>query len=104
MAVAMGCGSKLWARYAWNPDRDPTAEKAYWTAKLAERYGGTRGAALAESLRRFSRRAAGHSEAALARQLEPHAYCVWHHARAASEGGRRPVPASARHGPHPQVD
>jgi hypothetical protein len=28
-----------WARYAWNPDRDPIAERAYWTGRLAEKYG-----------------------------------------------------------------
>jgi hypothetical protein len=28
-----------WARYAWNPERDPADERAYWTAQLAERYG-----------------------------------------------------------------
>jgi hypothetical protein len=28
-----------WARYAWNPDRDPADERVYWTARLAERYG-----------------------------------------------------------------
>jgi hypothetical protein len=30
---------ETWARYAWNPDRDPAAEKAYWTARLAQRFG-----------------------------------------------------------------
>ncbi len=28
-----------WARYAWNPNLDPKTEKAYWTARLAERFG-----------------------------------------------------------------
>jgi len=28
-----------WFRYAWNPDADPSAERAYWIGKLAERYG-----------------------------------------------------------------
>ena len=28
-----------WARYAWNPDRDPAAERRYWTGRLAEMYG-----------------------------------------------------------------
>jgi hypothetical protein len=30
---------QAWARYGWNPDRDPKGEKAYWTARLADRYG-----------------------------------------------------------------
>jgi len=30
---------EAWARYAWNPDRDPAGERAYWTARLAEHYG-----------------------------------------------------------------
>jgi hypothetical protein len=30
---------EAWGRYAWNPDRDPAAEKAYWTARMAEKYG-----------------------------------------------------------------
>jgi hypothetical protein len=30
---------EAWARYAWNPDRDATGERAYWTARLAEHYG-----------------------------------------------------------------
>ena len=30
---------QVWARYAWNPDRDPAAEREYWIAQLAERYG-----------------------------------------------------------------
>jgi len=28
-----------WGRYAWNPNRDPEKEHAYWTARFAERYG-----------------------------------------------------------------
>ncbi|MCS7459753.1 hypothetical protein N0M98_06325 [Paenibacillus doosanensis] len=28
-----------WFRYAWNPDRDPEAERHYWSGLLAERYG-----------------------------------------------------------------
>ena len=28
-----------WFRYAWNPDRDPDAEKQYWSELLGERYG-----------------------------------------------------------------
>ncbi len=27
-----------WARYAWNPERDPKQETAYWTARFAERF------------------------------------------------------------------
>ncbi len=30
---------EAWARYAWNPDRDGAGERAYWTTRLAERYG-----------------------------------------------------------------
>lgn len=30
---------QTWARYAWNPDRDPAAEKDYWTHQLTKRYG-----------------------------------------------------------------
>lgn len=30
---------EAWARYAWNPDRAPEAERAYWTGRLAEKYG-----------------------------------------------------------------
>ncbi|ULL17147.1 hypothetical protein DVH26_23520 [Paenibacillus sp. H1-7] len=29
-----------WFRYAWNPDRDPEAERHYWAGTLGERYGG----------------------------------------------------------------
>ncbi|UJF35622.1 hypothetical protein [Paenibacillus hexagrammi] len=28
-----------WFRYAWNPDRDPEAERHYWIETLAKRYG-----------------------------------------------------------------
>jgi len=28
-----------WARYAWNPDRDPAAERRYWAQRLTEMYG-----------------------------------------------------------------
>ena len=28
-----------WGRYAWNPNRDPEKERAYWTAQFAARYG-----------------------------------------------------------------
>ncbi|MGB6745805.1 MAG: hypothetical protein WBE38_19305 [Terracidiphilus sp.] len=28
-----------WGRYAWNPNRDPEKERAYWTARFAERFG-----------------------------------------------------------------
>lgn len=31
-----------WARYAWNPDRDPKQEDLYWTDQLARRYGCTK--------------------------------------------------------------
>lgn len=34
----------VWGRYAWNPDRDPAAETAYWTGVLAAEFG-DRGAA-----------------------------------------------------------
>lgn len=30
---------EAWARYAWNPDRPAAGERAYWIARLAERYG-----------------------------------------------------------------
>jgi hypothetical protein len=36
---------EAWARYAWNPDRDPKAERAYWITKLAARYGSREAAA-----------------------------------------------------------
>jgi hypothetical protein len=28
-----------WGRYAWNPNRDPEKEHAYWAAQFAQRYG-----------------------------------------------------------------
>jgi hypothetical protein len=28
-----------WGRYAWNPNRDPEKEHAYWAAQFAEKYG-----------------------------------------------------------------
>ncbi len=30
-----------WGRYAWNPNRDPEKEHAYWAARFAERFGTT---------------------------------------------------------------
>jgi hypothetical protein len=30
---------ETWARYAWNPDRGPDAERAYWIRRLAEHFG-----------------------------------------------------------------
>ncbi len=30
---------EAWARYAWNPNRDPAAERQYWIARIAEKYG-----------------------------------------------------------------
>lgn len=30
---------EAWARYAWNPDVDPAADKNYWVGRLTERYG-----------------------------------------------------------------
>jgi hypothetical protein len=30
---------EAWARYAWNPDRDPAAERQYWIGRIAEHYG-----------------------------------------------------------------
>jgi hypothetical protein len=30
---------ETWARYAWNADRSPEREKAYWTGRLAEHFG-----------------------------------------------------------------
>lgn len=39
-----------WGRYAWNPNRDPEKERAYWTAQFAARYGSTEaGAKLLEA-------------------------------------------------------
>jgi hypothetical protein len=36
---------EAWARYAWNPNRDPDAERRYWIARIAERYGSEQAAA-----------------------------------------------------------
>lgn len=30
---------EAWARYAWQPDRDPAADRAYWLARLGARFG-----------------------------------------------------------------
>lgn len=35
----------IWARYAWNPNRDPSQEREYWVEKLADKYGSKRAAA-----------------------------------------------------------
>ncbi|MBR4235071.1 MAG: hypothetical protein IKR85_03305 [Clostridia bacterium] len=32
---------RAWLRYAWNPDRDEDAERAYWTDSICEMYGVT---------------------------------------------------------------
>ena len=40
---------EAWARYAWNPDRDPIAERAYWTGRLAEHYGPAAAAQILEA-------------------------------------------------------
>lgn len=32
---------EAWARYAWNPQRDPKAERVYWVSRLAAKYGTT---------------------------------------------------------------
>jgi hypothetical protein len=32
---------EAWARYAWNPDVDTNEDRAYWIARLAEKYGNT---------------------------------------------------------------
>jgi len=43
-----------WARYAWNPDRNPEAERHYWTEELAERFGSrASGEALLEAYEAF---------------------------------------------------
>ena len=36
---------EAWARYAWNPNRDPADERSYWIARIAERYGSEKAAA-----------------------------------------------------------
>ncbi|MDP9051277.1 MAG: hypothetical protein M3O31_11255, partial [Acidobacteriota bacterium] len=30
---------QAWARYAWNPERDPAKERAYWVGQFAQRFG-----------------------------------------------------------------
>lgn len=35
-----------WARYAWNPDRDPQQDREYWVNRLAEMYGDKKAAEL----------------------------------------------------------
>jgi hypothetical protein len=30
---------EAWARYAWNPNRDPEKEHSYWVSRFAEKYG-----------------------------------------------------------------
>jgi len=30
---------EAWARYAWNPNRDPAAEREYWIGRIADHYG-----------------------------------------------------------------
>jgi hypothetical protein len=30
---------EAWARYAWNPNRDPDAERAYWVHRFADKFG-----------------------------------------------------------------
>jgi len=32
---------EAWARYAWNPDRAPAGDRAYWLARIGERFGTT---------------------------------------------------------------
>src|SRR5262249_21727165 len=36
---------EAWARYSWNPDIAPDADRAYWIGRLAEFYGNTNAAA-----------------------------------------------------------
>ena len=36
---------EAWARYAWNPNRDPEKERAYWISRFAERFGTSEAAA-----------------------------------------------------------
>jgi len=36
---------EAWARYSWNPDIDPTTDRAYWLGRIAERYGSVTAAA-----------------------------------------------------------
>lgn len=35
----------IWARYAWNPNREPSRESEYWTEQLADKYGTKKAAA-----------------------------------------------------------
>lgn len=32
---------EAWARYGWNPNRDPQRERTYWISRFAERFGNT---------------------------------------------------------------
>jgi hypothetical protein len=36
---------EAWARYAWNPDRDPKQERQFWIGRIAEHYGSREAAA-----------------------------------------------------------
>lgn len=36
---------EAWARYAWNPNREPSAEREYWIGRIAEHYGSRTAAA-----------------------------------------------------------
>jgi len=36
---------EAWARYAWNPNRDPAAERQYWIGRIADHYGNREAAA-----------------------------------------------------------
>jgi hypothetical protein len=36
---------EAWGRYAWNPDVDPTTDRAYWIQRLTEHYGSATAAA-----------------------------------------------------------
>jgi hypothetical protein len=36
---------EAWARYSWNPNRDPAAEREYWIARIAAHYGNRQAAA-----------------------------------------------------------
>ncbi|MEJ2701981.1 MAG: hypothetical protein P8Z79_06015 [Sedimentisphaerales bacterium] len=37
---------ETWARYLWNPDRDPQADHRYWVERLSEKYGSAQAAEL----------------------------------------------------------
>jgi hypothetical protein len=37
---------EAWARYAWNPEREPAADRIYWVGRLAEHFGSTEAAGL----------------------------------------------------------